>query len=239
MAYEERQAGKTAEAFAIVPMDDVEGERAYALDEIRRAANRNTINGCNAELSEKAEAIAGTFWRDGKDYALPDSTKEEIVLATCAAMIKSIVNAYDPLDSRGASALTYGSKAGESAARGKTAEAFAALKRNRSTDEPLGGGSADEDGDKGARTRGDTLADGAFGRIPLRAQVDLLLLKPHLTALEWEVFYEMRYARYMEHVDIARHFGWTESRYRWFWRNLKRKLMILTDHGRRPLRTIA
>lgn len=239
MAYEERQAGKTAEAFALVPMDDVEGNRAYALDEIRRAACRNIISAQGDGLLLKAAAIAGTFWREGKDYALPDSTKEEIVLATREKMVKSIIRAYDPLNPYGATALTYGSKAGETEARGKTAEAFAALKRNRSLDEPLQGGASDEDGDRGARTRADTLGDDAFGRMPLRAKVDLLLLKPHLTDREWEVFYEMRYARYMEHADIARHFRWTESRYRWFWRNLKRKLMTLTDHNGRAVRTIA
>ena len=44
-----------------------------------------------------------------------------------------------------------------------------------------------------------------------------------------EVFFEMRYMLYMEHADIARQFGWTESRYRWFWKRLKRKLLVLCD----------
>ena len=97
-----------------------------------------------------------------------------------------------------------------------------------SLDDEIKGG---KDGSK-PKSYAESLSGDGFGRLPLRTKVDLALLKHCLTDREWEVFFEMRYIRYMEHADIARQFGWTESRYRWFWKRLKRKLVALCDLNR-------
>ena len=49
----------------------------------------------------------------------------------------------------------------------------------------------------------------------------------------------MRYIRDMEHTDIAHEFNWTESRYRWFWGNLTKKLLVLCDLRHPPYHFIA
>lgn len=220
------QAGKTATGYALVAVTTLESQNAAILAEFRMAANRQIVREHYTEIVTKAGEICGSLWRDRKREAIPEERQLEIIDAAATAHIESVIRYYDPAHTKnGASALTYGGKAAYCAAQKATARFFDEKKHGMSLDDEVKGG---KEGFK-PKTYAETLSGDIFGRLPLRTKVDLLLLKPHLTKKEWEVFYERRYIRYMEHADIAREFKWTESRYRWFWGNLKKKLLVLCD----------
>lgn len=233
MKKENRQAGETVKNYALVAVAALESENAAILDEFRKAANRHYVSKHAEEIATKAGEICGSLWHDGKQSAIPEETKLEIIDAAKSALVRSIIRNYDPLNPKNhASAMTYGSKAAYCDALKATAKFFDGKRRGKSLDDEIKGG---KEGSK-TKTYAETLSEDVIGRLPLRTKVDLLLLRPHLTDTEWEVFYEMRYCRYMEHVDIARHFDWTESRYRWFWKRLKDKLLVLCDLRRSKIR---
>ena len=223
----DRQSGKTDEVKcrALVVYATEAANRAAAILAIRTAMNRHYVATHEGEITEKVDKVCGSYWKEGKRDVIPECVQEEIKNAAREKMIAAIISGYDPNLSNGASPITYGGYAADLIAQKRTAMYFAEAKAMRSMDKPIDGGN---DGSK-EKTYAEATPEPTLGRLPLRVQVDLLLVKEHLTSIEWEVFFECRYVRYMEHADIARLYGWTESRYRWFWKKLQAKLVVLCD----------
>ena len=185
--------------------------------------NREYVATHANDITAKIEKICGAYWNNGKREVIPQNVQEEIIAAAREKMVSAIISNYNP-DSP-ASPLTYGGYAAEVEVCKRTAIFFAEAKTFSSLYKTIEGGNEESN----SLTFADSTPEPEYGRLPMRVKVDLDLLKEHLNALEWEVFYECRYIRFMEHADIARSLGWTESRYRWFWSKLKNKLLRLTD----------